>query len=288
MANKFTEKAERSLNKVLDAFKTPDKLADDCAKVTFPGVDMPSAKWTLRNRMLAYLQTGETDCRGFNQWKQENRKVKKGSKAAYILAPLLIPSKDMHGHLIKTHGKTEMKCIGFKGISVFSVEDTEGKPLDYQNPEIIGSLPLIEVAQAEGVNVKGRPFDGAVFGYYSPITEDIAVCTEDEKTFLHELAHHFDNKAHKAKGDSLKGGQHPEQEIVAELSASVLARLYGKSTAVRKDSYEYIKTYAIRDDKAPLDACLAVLSRTAKVVGAIIEAADKLNIKARENVTVAA
>jgi antirestriction protein ArdC len=245
---------------------------------------MPSGKWTLRNRFLAFLQTGEIDCRGFRQWKNADRTVKKGSSAAYILAPILVPEKNDQGHVITNPdtGKPEMKCVGFKGVAVFSVEDTEGKPLDYENPEIIAKLPLIEIAHAEGIPVKGRPFDGHTFGYYHPDNEMIALCTEDEKTYLHELCHHFDNKAAKEKGSKLKGGQHVEQEIVAELGAAVLARLYGKRIDVRKDSYEYIKTYANRENKEVLDACLSVLSRTANVISRIMEAADKLNLKANE------
>jgi len=291
MPNKFTDKAKAQLNKVLDAFRNPDKLADDCARVTFPSVDMPSGKWTLRNRMLAFLQTGEVDCRGFNQWKQLDRKVKKGSKAAFILAPILVPRKNPQtGAITKNaQGQTDMACVGFRGISVFSVDDTDGKALPYENPAIIANLPLIELAQSEGITVKGRPFNGSTFGYYSPLTDDIAICTEDEKTFLHEVAHYFDNKINKSNGGKgLKPGQHSEQEIVAELSASVLARLYGKASAVRKDSYEYIKRYAENNDQDVLDACLSVLNRTAKVVSAIIESADKLDIKSNDEARKAA
>lgn len=276
MANKFTAKALLALNVVINMFRDPSKLVENCARATFDGVDMPSSKWTLRNRWLAMFQTGEVDCRGFRQWKNVGRHVKKGARAAHILAPLMVPVKE-NGQIKRDNkGKAILRCIGFKSVSVFSVNDTDGKALAYENPDIISKLPLLDVAEAEGLSVTGRPFDGATYGWYSPGNNQIALCTEDEKTFLHELCHHFDHKGSKAEnGKGLKGGQHWDQEIVAELGGAVLARLYGKTSEVNKKTYDYIKTYANHNNMEVLDACLAVLNRTAKVVSAIMDAAEK-------------
>ena len=285
MANKFTAKALLALNVVINMFRDPNKLAENCARATFDGVDMPSSKWTLRNRWLAMFQTGEADCRGFNQWKKVGRHVKKGSKSAFILAPLMVPVKENGQTKRDSNGKPLMRCIGFKNVSVFSVNDTDGKPLAYENPQIINKLPLIDVAQSEGLKVTGRPFDGSTYGWCAPTQGTIAVCTEDEKTFLHELTHWFDNKLSKASGGKgLKGGQHWDQEIVAELGGAVLARMYGKTFEVNQGTYGYIKTYANSNNMDVLDACLAVLNRTAKVVSAIMDAAEKEGVEAATKV----
>jgi len=55
----------------------------------FPGRDIPSAKWSLLNRIATFL-SGTADARGFRQWKQVNRLVKKGAKAIHILVPRMV------------------------------------------------------------------------------------------------------------------------------------------------------------------------------------------------------
>ena len=273
MANKFTVKALAALNKVVNMFRDPDKLVSAAASATFPPCDMPASKWTMRNRWLAVMQSGEMDCRGFRQWEKVGRKVKKGAQAIFILAPILIPVKK-NGVLVKDkQGKTQMMCIGFKGIPMHPADNTEGDPLEYENPEIINTMPLKTVADAWGINVAGRPFVGGYLGYFSNSQDAIRVCTDDEKVFLHELTHAAHNRLLKGKGSALKGGQHASQEIVAELGAAVLARLYGQSLDVRKDSYEYIKRYAASENKDVLDACLGVLTETAKVISLIMDTA---------------
>ena len=94
-----------------------------------PGSQMPSDNWSLCNRVMAYVQTGSLDCRGYRQWQQAGRQVKQGSQAAYILAPLLVTVEDD-----KT-GKESKELRGFKSIPVFAYHNTEGDPL----PEVDGS-----------------------------------------------------------------------------------------------------------------------------------------------------
>ena len=272
MANKFTVKALAALNTVINMFRDPDKLVKAAASATFPPCDMPASKWTMRNRWLAVMQSGEMDCRGFRQWENAGRKVKKGAKAIFILAPILIPKK-VNGVPVKVNGKTEMMCIGFKGIPMHPADNTEGKALEYENPEIVNAMPLINVAKAWEIDVAGRPFVGGYLGYFSDSKEAIRLCSDDEKVFWHELTHAAHARLHKANGKALKGGQHADQEIVAELGAAVLARLYGHQIDVRQDSYEYIKRYAQSENKDVLDACLSVLTETAKVVSLIMDTA---------------
>jgi hypothetical protein len=90
---------------------------------------------------------GTSDARGFNQWKQAGRYVTKGSKAFTILAPRFIRER--------TEGEEEAKTvlIGFLGVPVFRVEDTEGKPLDDQKIEL-PELPLMVVAREWGISIK--------------------------------------------------------------------------------------------------------------------------------------
>jgi len=86
------------------------------------------------------------DARGFRQWQKIGRRVKKGAKAFYILAPIRkkVPVKIRREvERINENGETEIveveetiyvdKLVGFKSIPVFRYEDTEGKPLPEEN-----------------------------------------------------------------------------------------------------------------------------------------------------------
>ena len=75
---------------VLDGFVERFKSGDvpqAVAYVMFPTADdIPSAKWSLLNRTLMFL-AGTADGRGFRQWKDANRFVKRGSRAFHIVVP---------------------------------------------------------------------------------------------------------------------------------------------------------------------------------------------------------
>jgi len=93
--------------------------------------------------VLAYMQAEELDCRGFRQWEEAGRKVKKGSRAVFILRPHLIKTtkKDETGEL-----KEYFVPVGFSPIPVFAASDTEGAtPLPVYQPTALP--PLFEVAK---------------------------------------------------------------------------------------------------------------------------------------------
>ena len=76
-----------------------------------------------------------------------------------------------------------------------------------------------------------------LYGYLSYSRKEIALATTEERVFFHELAH----SAHNIVSDGLKGGQHPLQKIMAELSASALCRMVGKKqTDTLGNSFRYI------------------------------------------------
>lgn len=112
-------------------------------------------------------------------------------------------------------------------------------------------------------------FQGNFFGFYQDgVEEKIRLATPSEKTFFHELGH----AAHRRVKGKLTRGQEPRQEIVAELSAQVLAQLVGteiKSTL--GNSYEYISWYATLIGKSVEHACLGVLGDIEKVLKLILD-----------------
>lgn len=208
----MNKKVNQVLDKIVEKFKSGE-IPEAVALASYPIVDIPSSKWSFTNRTLMFL-SGTGDARGFRQWKQVNRWVKKGAKAIYILVPCLKKEIDE-----ETGEEKDILCF-FKPSPVFMYEDTEGEKLDYENIEL-PSLPLLDKAEEWGISVKAIPGNYRCYGYYSPQRKEIALATSEEVTFFHELSH----AAHDKVKGGLKSGQNPFQEIVAELSAQALCIL---------------------------------------------------------------
>ena len=205
--------------------------------------------------------SGTGDARGFRQWKQADRWVKKGAKAVYILVPCFKKQVD------DETGEEKEVLRFFKSTSVFRYEDTDGQKLDYEQLEI-PDLPLLDKAEAWGISVKAIPGNYRYHGYYSSQRKEIALATPEESVFFHELSH----AAHEKVKGGLKKGQDPFQEIVAELAAQALCQLAGKkATDTFGNSYQYIEQYSEKANMTAHSACLKVLSETEKVLNLILK-----------------
>jgi antirestriction protein ArdC len=253
----MNEKVKRAMETIVQRFKEGD-IPEAIAFSVFPIPNIPASRWSLLNRTLMFF-AGTNDARGFRQWQGIGRHVKKGSKAFTILAPRLM-KKD-------TEDQEEAKTIlvGFLAVPVFRIEDTEGEPLDYQKIEL-PELPLMEVAKEWGISVKAIPGSYRYFGYFSQDRREIALATEEESVFFHELAH----AAHQRILGELKKGQDWKQEIVAELAAATLCKMVGKTSKHLGNSYQYIERYAKGANLTPWQGCLKVMSDTEKVLNLIM------------------
>jgi hypothetical protein len=257
--------ANEQLEKIVKLFSSQE-LPKIAAFKFIDAPQKPSSKWSLGNHILMYL-SGTTDARTFNQWNEVNRYVNKGSKAFYILGPSIIqkPKKDDDGHVVIDQSGQPQKesfLVGFHAIPVFAVEDTNGQPLAKYEPKKVP--PLFQVAQHWNVKVDYDILQGA-YGAYDPEANHIILATEEVKTFFHELAH----KAHHLVDGKLETGQNPQQEAIAELSACVLARLYGFN--YDNYSWNYLASYA--ENKTPEAVgrlCFQVLAKVQKVVELIL------------------
>ena len=255
----MNERVKNVLNIIVEKFKSGE-IPEAVAMATFPVPDTPSARWSFTNRTLMFL-SGTADARGFQQWKQSNRWVKKGARAIYILVPCIKRETDE-----ETGEETETLRY-FKASPVFAYEDTEGEPLAYEQAEV-PELPLVEKARAWNISVKAVPGNYRYLGCYSSARREINLATPEEKVFFHELAH----AAHEKLKGSLAAGQDPLQEIVAELSAQALCRLVGKrSSDTTGNSYHYIERYAGKLGLSPHAACLKVLGETEKVLNLVLK-----------------
>jgi len=259
----MNDRVKQTLTAILDKFKSGD-IPEILAIAMFPIPNIPCSKWSLLNRTLVFL-SNSIDARGYRQWQQTNRFVKKGSKAIYILVPFMKKTKD--------ENEIEKKMLlGFGCKPVFRAEDTDGEPLEYEQIEL-PEFPLTQRAHEWGISVKAIPGNYRYRGYYSSELKEIALATPEEKTFFHELSHAAQEKI---KGD-LKRGQDPLQEIAAELSAQALCRIVGKRLVdTTGNSYKYVESYAKKMNVTAHSACLKVLAETEKVLNLILKEDESL------------
>jgi antirestriction protein ArdC len=244
---------------IIASFERGD-IPEAIAYSMFPISDIPSAKWSLLNRTIMFL-AGTLDARGFRQWKQAGRHVKKGAKSFRILVPCFVKTEN------DENGEVENSLRGFMCQPVFRFEDTDGETLEYEKREL-PDFPLIERAEEWGISVKAIPGNYRYYGYYMPGRKEIALATPEESVFFHELAH----AAHEKLNGELKAGQDSLQEIVAELSAQALCRMVGKqSRDTTGNSYRYIERYAEKINLSPQASCLKVMSDTEKVLNLILK-----------------
>ena len=129
----MNQKVKQALEGIVQRFKEGD-IPEAIAYSMFPVPNIPASRWSLLNRTLMFI-SGTGDARGFKQWKEVGRHVKKGVKSFTILAPRFIKKQ------AEDEEETEV-LAGFLAVPVFRVEDTEGEPLDYQNIEL-PELPLM-------------------------------------------------------------------------------------------------------------------------------------------------
>lgn len=271
------KRVNEAIKKLLDMFESGDVTGEiSKAVLKRQAGTSPSDGWSLGNRILRAI-AGTEDARGFRQWQKVGRRVKKGSKAFYILAPRIV-TKKVEVEVENEEGEIEIKVekrqfiAGFRAVPVFRYEDTEGKPLpepDYNPPAL---PPLAEVAKAWGIKIEYGPFFGRFYGYYNPCREKIFLATHDVSTFFHELGH----AAHKRVKGELKPGQAPEEEIVAEMTSAVLCQLYGFKNKERR-SYEYIKSYSKKGNV--VKSIMKVLSDIEKCLNLILTTASNLEEK---------
>ena len=225
--------------------------------------------WSLGNQLLCLLN-GTCDARGFRQWKHVGRNVQKGARAVYILGPKQRKIRETNA---ETGDETERVIVsGFVGIPVFRYEDTEGLSIERPDYQPATFPPLFDVAERFGVSVAYGPFAGRFRGYYSPGDERIMLCSHDTRTFFHELAHAAHKRVLTARSETLKAGQNARQEIVAEVVAATLARLFDLDAGQLAYSADYVSAYAKGEN--PGRAAMKVLGDVQAVLLEILEAAD--------------
>lgn len=254
---RLSDKAQVSINKVIEKFQTGD--LSPISKVARIRLDQsaPAWNWSLSNKVLAFVQTEEFDCRAFGQWKNVGRNIKRGSTAAYILRPYTVKT------IVEDNGEKQEKiiCVGFSTIPVFPASDTEGEGI-LQNYQPVELPPLYKVAKKFHILVKYLPIAPDRLGDTQPDGSKIRLGTQDQSVFFHELAHAI----HARIEGGLISGQQTDQETVAEFTSVVLMDFYG----IRDNSgnaWRYISHYS----KDPLLAITKAMGTIERVLTILLE-----------------
>jgi hypothetical protein len=268
---KFYRKAESAASRILEAFQAgnvPKALAPVFVRRRD---NVPCRAWSWNNQLLVAL-AGHADARGYRQWQEVGRHVKKGEKALHILCPCVGKKTETDPN---TGREREVPFVyGFTSAPVFGLAQTEGDPLPPADPEVtawLESLPLRDVAESWGLSVdayNGR--EGAALGKYRHGT-GIALGVKNASTWAHELVHAADDRL----GHLTERGQHWRSETVAELGGAILLEILGHDVeADRGGCWDYVQAYARAAEIEPVTACLRVLKRCCEAVALILDTAE--------------
>lgn len=277
---KYYGHSQEIIESIINQFKNGN-LPNALSNVFVNRVDnIPSSAWSYSNRLIMAIR-GTNDARGFKQWREAGRKVKKGSKAIHILAPCIGKRKDTDPD---TGKEIEISFIyGFKSIPVFAIESTKiinpelwekHKGIDTEEEQRLRNLPFREVAEQWGLEVTS--YNGknhGALGYYKHGIA-IALGTQNLSTWAHELTHAADDKA----GNIVKAhGQVKSNEVVAELGGATLLKAIGDDiNADLGGAWQYILGYSNNDENKAIRACMTLINRICAAVDLIINTAKEI------------
>jgi hypothetical protein len=245
----MTLKARAALDKVIARFEAGDLSPLIAVAGIRRDPPVPFDRWSYRNRVLAYAQTDSTDCRGYVQWKDAGRQVRKGSSAAFIWSPCKIKPKD--------EDEDEPPRVTFKMTPVHPHTNTDGEQ-DYEPEPWLppDPPPLAEVCQRLNVPVHYVPGIPNALG--DTDGSRIHLNTTDPHIFFHELAHVL----HRHLDDGELVGSTKHRESVADFTACVLMQFYGLGDRTG-NTWRYIQTY----NKDPLKAINYALATVEAILG---------------------
>jgi len=150
-------------------------------------------RYSWRNTLLIVFQRPEaTFVAGFRRWQELGRKVKRGAKAVWILAPRRYTKTVERGE----GEEKEVEGLYFCPVPVFADVDTEGEgPLPNFRPNIAEASDLLPalhgVTASFGVPLLRTPCEGNGWSDGRQVNVDPSLPDGiAAQTLLHELAHH--------------------------------------------------------------------------------------------------
>lgn len=206
-------------------------------------------RYSFQNTLLIFAQRPDaTYVAGFQAWKRLGRWVRRGEHGLAILAPMVrradpdaAPSEPAAAPESSAAEPPARTLYGFRPVTVFAYEQTDGAPLVFPEPRPLtgDQLPgLFEhLVPWVGVPVQIGPLDTA-YGMWNPTTGQITVADRSApdqrlKTLFHEWSHALGVPTPDAAAARHTG----TEEVIAETTAYVLAGLCGLDTTAYSQAY---------------------------------------------------
>ena len=221
-------------------------------------------KYSFGNCLLIWSQAPEaTRVAGFNTWKSLGRFVKKGETGIRILAPIIRKVDE------EKNGSTEKvsRPFGFRTVSVFTQEQTDGQPLPELNTNAAEGgetlLPLLEKAAAQlNITLVYKAIAGGAEGYSKGGLIEIEETLDTPArcgVIAHEIGHELMHRTNR------EGTTRQQRELEAEsVSYAVLAHF-----GIHSESRFYLATYDVTAEM--LTASLQTIGNAAKKIISLIE-----------------
>ena len=240
--------------------------------------------YSLNNTLLIAFQMPEaTLVAGYTAWqKQFGRQVLKGEKGIKILAPCK--------YKVETDEKDEngdpklMELTGFRVVSVFALEQTEGKELpsigvDELTGDVKGYQRIFNaLVSISPVPVGFEEIESGAKGYYHDGEKRIAIKSgmsqaQTIKTLLHEVSHATYHTRDKADSD------HPVDRRHKETEAESIAFCVGSALSIVDSgdyTFPYLASWASgKDTKELKDSLERIRSASDEMITAIDHSLQK-------------
>lgn len=200
---------------------------------------------------------------GFRKWQELKRQVRKGEKAIKILGPVIVKIESD-----EKPGTYEKRVVGFKGVSVFDVSQTDGDPLPVPPIEPITGdshaalLPKLKAYAKElGYRFLEEGMAGGKGGYCDSAAKIIAVDQDTPvnrkvRTAVHELAH--------ALGIDYKKYTRHDSEVIVETVTVMVCDAIGLDTT--GESVPYITGWGERGGLKALKEFAETINKTAATI----------------------
>ncbi len=219
--------------------------------------------------LIARQKPDATSVAGLRTWNSLGRFVRRGEKGIFILAPL-VGKKERQKDTTETRDakETVTQLLGFRGVYVFDISQTEGKELATLT-EVRGDVSgnrerLMKFVQAQGVTLnysdKIAPAKGLSFGGKITLLSGMQPA-EEFSTLAHEIGHEILHR-----GDRRILTTKRVRETEAEAVAFVVCQAIGLETG--SAAADYIQLWH-GDADLLRESLLAVQQTAAVILGGI-------------------
>ncbi len=265
-----------------------DQLAAGVAALTnseewrrFLRVQSRFHRYSFNNAVLIAAQFPEaTQVAGFAAWKKLGRHVRRGEKAIWILAPMVVkgrsddssrPTPGSSG----SDGPDRPRIRGFRYVAVFDITQTEGAELPAVCQPLLGNddgenFPrLVAVASELGYRTELAELPGGINGDCSFVNRLLRVevrnaPAQQVKTLAHELAHALMHEEMKDRSQ-------------AELEAESVAFVVGQHLGIDTGAYTFGYVAVWGGGPAALEALRqsgSRIQRTARLILDLLDAGE--------------